>query len=258
MKAIILAGGLGSRLSEETNIKPKPMVEIGDKPIIWHIMKHLSFFNINHFIICCGYKGEVIKNYFYNYQLSQSDIRINIINNQIKFLNKKKDNWTIDLIDTGQKTNTGGRLKKIKKFLKNDENFLMTYGDGLTNLNINKLIHFHKKNKGKAIVTSVQPAGRYGNLKFLRSKIVTNFLEKPKGDNNWINGGYFILNKKHLDTIDNFSTAWEGKPLKKLVQQKKLMAFEHSGFWKSMDTLSDKVFLENLWNMKKAPWKVWK
>jgi len=258
MKAILLAGGLGSRISEETHIKPKPMIEIGNKPVIWHIIKNLSQFGFKHFIICCGYKGEYIKDYFLNYIYNQHDIRIDLSKKNALVLDRsKKENWKIDLINTGDNSGTGGRLKYLKKYLKKNEYFLMTYGDGLTNLNVKKLLEFHKKNLGKSIITAVQPSGRFGSLNIKKNNFVSNFQEKPKGDGNWVNGGYFILNCKNLELIENFYSAWEDKPLKILSKNNKLLAFKHNGFWKAMDTLSDKKFLEDLWNKNKAPWKNW-
>ena len=257
MKAVILAGGLGSRLSEVTDLKPKPMVEIGNMPIIWHIMKYLSCFGINHFIICCGYKHEYIKNYFLNFKYNQQDIRISTKNESIKFLSENKENWIIDLVNTGENTFTGGRLRRIKKFLKKKEKFLMTYGDGLSNIDIKKLISFSKKNNDKAIITAVQPIGRYGILNLTNNNVVKSFTEKPQGDNNWINGGYFILKKDHLDLIKGDNTSWEAEPLQQLTKKGKLAAYKHKGFWKAMDTLSDKRVLENFWFSKKAPWKIW-
>lgn len=257
MKAVILAGGLGSRLSEETYLKPKPMVEIGEMPIILHIMKYLSFFHIRHFIICCGYKHEYIKNYFIEYLYNRHDLRISTNPNSIKILNKQTESWKIDLVYTGADTQTGGRLKKIKKFLKPKEKFLMTYGDGLSNIDIKKLISFANKNKKKAIVTAVKPKGRFGVIDLDKNNNVKNFKEKPQGDNNWINGGYFILNPEHLDYIKDDKTAWEVEPLQKLTQKNLLSAFKHNGFWKAMDTLSDKKFLEDLWYSNNSPWKIW-
>lgn len=257
MKAVILAGGIGSRLSEETYIKPKPMVDISNRPIIWHIMKYLSLFKIKHFIICCGYKGEIIKDYFLNYQNNQNDIRISFKDNTVEKLNNVIDNWTIDLIDTGQDSLTGGRLKLIDKYLGNDEHFLMTYGDGLADININELIKFSRSHSSKTVVTAVQPDGRYGSLKFNKKKLVSDFFEKPKGDDKWINGGYFIIKRSHLKYIKNLKTAWEDQPLKKITKQKELVAYQHKGFWKAMDTLSDKNYLENLVKNKKAPWIKW-
>jgi glucose-1-phosphate cytidylyltransferase len=259
MKAVILAGGLGSRISEETYLKPKPMIEIGNRPILWHIMKSLSFYGIKHFIVCCGYKSEYIKDYFINYIYNQHDIRINLSKRNTLILDKKKkENWIIDLINTGDDTATGGRLKLLKKYLKKNEYFLMTYGDGLSDINLKKLISFHKKNLGKTIVTAVQPAGRFGSLKIDHKNLVQNFLEKPKGDGNWVNGGFFIINEKNLNLIKNLNTPWEDTPLKTLAKKQNLIAFKHYGFWKAMDTISDKKILDQLWNSNQAPWKNWK
>ena len=258
MKAVILAGGLGSRISEETYLKPKPMIEIGNRPILWHIMKNLSFYGIKHFIICCGYKSEYIKDYFLNYIYNQHDIRINLSKKKTTILDSvTKENWIIDLINTGDNTATGGRLKYLKKYLNKNEYFLMTYGDGLADINIKKLISFHKKNLNKAIVTAVQPFGRFGSLQIDKNNFVKNFHEKPKGDGNWVNGGYFILNFKNLNLIENSLTIWENKPMKQLSENRNLLAYKHNGFWKAMDTLSDKKFLEDLWISHKAPWKNW-
>ncbi len=256
MKAVILAGGLGSRLSEETLTKPKPMVEIGNMPILLHIMKYLSSYNIKHFIICCGYKSEYIKDYFINYQYNQQDIRIDLKQKKISLINNLNDDWIIELINTGNKTQTGGRLRKIKKFLNEDEKFIMTYGDGLSDININKLLKFSKKNKDKAIITAVKPSGKYGILSINKNGNVSDFKEKPQGDSNWVNGGYFVLTKKHLQNIKS-DTPWEAEPLEILTKKNKLMAFKHFGFWKPMDTLSDRKFLEEVWKSNNCPWKIW-
>ena len=259
MKAIILAGGLGTRISEETYIKPKPMIEIGNKPIIWHIMKHLSFYGIKDFFICCGYKGEIIKDYFLNYIFNQHDIEIDLVKKSTRVLDKKRDeDWKIQLINTGDTSATGGRLKYLDKYLSKNERFLMTYGDGLSDVNINSLIKLSNQNKNKAIITAVQPKGRFGVLNINKYSLVEKFSEKPDGDGHWVNGGFFILNKSHLKLIKSRNDAWEDKPMKNLTKMKRLIAFKHKGFWKAMDTLSDKKFIENLWNKKKAPWKIWK
>lgn len=257
MKAIILAGGLGTRISEETQNKPKPMIEIGSKPIIWHIMKLYSYHGINDFIICCGYKGYLIKEYFANYYLHDCDLEIDVQKNNIKLLNKKNETWKITLVDTGENTMTGGRLKRIKKFLEEDEDFCFTYGDGLSDVNIKSLIQFHKKKKTLATLTSVLPPGRYGNIKIIKDKVVS-FKEKPKGDGARINGGFFVLSPRVFNLIKDDRTVWEEGPLEKLAKKNQLSSFRHNGFWQPMDTLRDKNYLDELWKNKKAPWKIWK
>ena len=256
MKALILAGGFGTRLSEETDLKPKPMVEIGGKPILWHIMKIYSSYGINEFIICCGYKGEHIKRYFADYYLNNSDIEFDLYENKFKTLKIIKEKWKVSTIDTGQNTMTGGRLSRIKNFLNDDETFLMTYGDGLGSVDIKKLINFHKSKKKLATMTIVKPPGRFGMVK-LEDNLVAKFVEKPSGDGSWINGGFFVLEKKVLDLVKKDSDIWEKKPLEFLAKKKQLASFKHKGFWKAMDTLKDKMTLDDLWNKKKAPWKVW-
>tara|TARA_S200000501_G_C20703854_1_gene690826 strand:+ start:59 stop:832 length:774 start_codon:yes stop_codon:yes gene_type:complete len=256
MKLIILAGGLGTRLSEETVSKPKPMVEIGGKPIIWHLMKLYSSYNINEFIICCGYKGYLIKEYFSNYFLHNSNIEINLKKNSLSYLNENVEPWKITLVDTGEETMTGGRLLRVEEFLKDDETFCFTYGDGLSNLNINSLISFHNKHKKMATLTAVHAPGRFGSLS-LENNQVKSFKEKPKGDGSRINGGFFVLSKKVLNFIEDDSTIWEREPLEKLAKEEELMAFNHDGFWHPMDTLRDKNFLNELWESNKAPWKIW-
>lgn len=259
MKAVILAGGYGTRLSEETDIKPKPLVDIGGKPIIWHIMKFLNSYNIKHFVICCGYKGYMIKEYFANYNLHNSDIEINNKNSKIKILKKNTENWKITLIDTGNETMTGGRLLRIKNLFKKNENFLFTYGDGLTNVNINKLISYHKSKKKIATVTAVLPPGRFGSIKLNRkNNDVIKFSEKPVGDGSYINGGYFVLNQKVFKYLKNDKTVWEEEPLRKLASQNKLSAYKHNGFWKAMDTLREKRELNELWEKNEASWRIWK
>ena len=254
MQLVILAGGLGTRISEESILRPKPLIEIGGRPIIWHIMKHYSHYGINDFIICCGYKGYMIKEFFSNYLLHISDVTINLDKNQIKFHNSKKDSWTITLVDTGAETQTGGRLKRVEKYLKPE--FCMTYGDGLSNVNIKKLINFHKKNKKLATMTTVQPPGRFGIVKTKGDKIL-NFLEKPVGNGAWINGGFFVLNRKILKLIKDDMTIWEKKPLEILAKKRELISFKHKDFWHPMDTLRDKQYLEDLWQEKNCPWKLW-
>ncbi len=255
MKAVILAGGLGTRLSEETIIKPKPMVEIGGRPILWHIMKIYSAYGIDDFIICLGYKGYIIKEYFANYFLHNSDVTFDLKNNQMEVHANKAEAWTVTLVDTGDESMTGGRLRRVKKFL-DDETFFFTYGDGVADVNIKDQLEFHKKHGKKATMTVVQPPGRFGAV-LLDQTRVANFSEKPKGDNTWINGGFFILEPSVIDLIKNDDSIWERHPLEKLVEEDQLQAYCHDGFWRPMDTLRDKTFLENLWAENKAPWKVW-
>ncbi len=256
MKVAILAGGFGTRLSEVTDIKPKPMVEVGGKPIIWHIMKHYSHYGHNEFIILLGYKGYYIKEYFANYFLHQSDVTIDIQNNKMEIHNSTSEPWKVTLVDTGLETMTGGRVKRAEKFLK-DETFLLTYGDGVSDINIKELIDFHRRNKKIMTLTSVQPEGRFGALE-LSGDLVEKFSEKPKGDGSWINGGFFVCEPEIFNYISNGDlTVLEKDPLEKLATNNQLVAFKHSGFWKPMDTLRDKVHLDQLWNDKKAPWKVW-
>ena len=255
MKAVILAGGLGTRLSEATQLKPKPMVEIGSKLILWHILKIYSHYGINDFIICCGYKGYVIKEYFANYFLHTSDVTFNMLNNEMEVHTKKTEPWKITLVDTGEKTMTGGRLARVRDYL-NDETFCFTYGDGLADINIHKLIEYHHENSRKATLTAVQPPGRFGSLEFERGRVLA-FEEKPKGDGNWINGGFFILDSSVIDLITDDSCVWEQYPLKKLADSGELSAYHHRGFWQPMDTLRDQNFLEKLWQSGQAPWKTW-
>jgi glucose-1-phosphate cytidylyltransferase len=256
MKAVILAGGLGTRISEETHLKPKPMIEIGGKPILWHIMKIYSHYGINDFIICCGYKGYVIKEYFANYFLHMSDVTFDIANNRMEVHQQKAEPWKVTLIDTGDETQTGGRLKRVVSYLQEDEAFCFTYGDGVSNVNIAELISFHKAQKVKATLTATLPPGRFGALDFEGQKIRT-FKEKPKGDGAMINGGFFVLSPEVIQLIKNDTTVWELDPLETLASQGQLAAFQHSGFWQPMDTLRDKVHLEELWASGQAPWKVW-
>jgi len=256
MQAVILAGGLGSRLSEETSIKPKPMVEIGGKPILWHILKIYSNFGINEFIICCGYKGYFIKEYFSNYFLHNSDVTIDIQKNDLEIHTKNSEPWKITLIDTGEETMTGGRLKRVENYIKDDV-FCFTYGDGLADINISKIIDFHKSKNKLATLLAVQPPGRFGSLEISNDGCVQSFQEKLLGDGGWINGGFFVLNKKVIDLIKNDLIVWEQEPLKILSEKNELNAFKHYGFWHPMDTLRDKRYLENLWLNRKAPWKIW-
>lgn len=255
MKAVILAGGLGTRLSEQTHLKPKPMVEIGGKPILWHIMKIYGLHGINEFIICCGYKGYFIKEYFSNYFLHMSDVTIDMAKNTMEIHRKKAEPWKITLVDTGEKTMTGGRLKRVRDYL-NDEDFCFTYGDGVSDINISELIKQHKKSNKLATVTVVQPPGRYGTVEIIDNE-VKGFIEKPKGDGGWINGGFFVLNPKVIDYIDGDSTPWESLPMEKLASSEELNAFFHKGFWRPMDTLRDKNQLEELIIQNKAPWIKW-
>jgi len=256
MKAVILAGGLGTRISEETHLKPKPMIEIGGKPILWHIMKIYSAHGVNDFVICCGYKSYLIKEYFSNYFLHMSDVTIDITTNNMQVHNENAEPWKITLIDTGENTMTGGRLKRVAPYIENEESFCFTYGDGLSNIDISALIEFHKNNNKLATVTAVLPPGRYGALE-LDGNNVTSFMEKPDGDGGFINGGYFVLSPKCIEFIDNDTTVWEEKPLKSLTLARELIAYEHDGFWQPLDTLREKILLEELWLSGKAPWKCW-
>ncbi len=255
MKAVILAGGLGTRISEETYIKPKPMVEIGGMPILWHIMKIYSAHNINEFIICCGYKSFMIKQYFANYFLYNSDVTIDLQDNTIATNNNYSEPWRITLVDTGESTGTGGRLKKVRSYL-GDEPFCFTYGDGVSDINISETIKFHQEHKKLATVTAVQPPGRYGYLDIEGNK-VSKFIEKPVGDGGWINGGFFVLNPKVIDYISDDETNWEREPLQNLAHDNELSVYKFKGFWQSMDTLREKTLLNSLWDSGKAPWKVW-
>jgi len=257
MKAVILAGGLGTRLSEETVSKPKPMVEIGGKPILWHIMKTYSHYGINDFIICCGYKGYLIKEYFANYFLHQSDVTFCMKSNQMQVHQNNAEPWTVTLVDTGENTLTGGRLKRVKDYLDNNEIFCFTYGDGVGDVNISDLIAFHKQHGKQATLTATRPPGRYGALKFGPNDSVDHFQEKPDGDGSWINGGFFVLHPDVIDRIEGDKTAWEGEPLVSLAKDGQLSAFKHEGFWQPMDTLREKMMLNDLWNSGKAPWSVW-
>jgi glucose-1-phosphate cytidylyltransferase len=256
MKAVILAGGLGTRISEETHLKPKPMIEIGGMPILWHIMKHYSYYGVNEFIICCGYKGYLIKEYFANYFLHTSDITLDIKTNKIVVHQLSAEPWMISLINTGETTMTGGRLKRIFEYVKNEDCFCMTYGDGLSDINIKNLIDFHKNNELFATLSAVAPPARFGVLELSEDKVKT-FKEKPDGDQVLINGGFFVLSPRVFDFIADDLTIWEREPLEKLSTLNQLAAFEHKGFWQPMDTLRDKNLLEHLWASGNAPWKVW-
>ena len=253
MKAVILAGGLGTRISEETQLKPKPMVEIGGKPILWHIMKTYSHYGVNEFVICCGYKGYMIKEYFQNYFLHMSDVTLDVKNNEMEVHRKSVEPWKITLVDTGIDTMTGGRLKRIKEYV-NNETFCFTYGDGVSNINIKNLIGFHNKEKTFATVSAVQQSGKYGVLGITDQK-VTKFNEKPAGD--WINAGFFVLEPNIFDYLKDDSTIWEKEPLQKLASDNQLSVFKHTEFWQPMDTMREKKYLEELWNSGKAPWKIW-
>lgn len=255
MKVVILAGGLGTRLSEETELKPKPMVEIGGKPILWHIMKIYSHYGFNDFIICLGYKGYIIKEYFANYFLHQTDVTIDIKNNKIKVHKTKAEPWRITLVDTGLNTMTGGRIKRIQDHIKGT--FMLTYGDGVSDINIKELLNYHKKTKKSVTITSVQPSGRFGAIDIDDKGNVKSFLEKPKGDGSWINGGFFVLEPEIFNYIKDDTTIWERDPLEKLTKDNKVAAYKYLGFWKCMDTLRDKIELETLWSSGKAPWKLW-
>jgi glucose-1-phosphate cytidylyltransferase len=257
MKAVILAGGFGTRLSEETISKPKPMVEIGGKPILWHIMKTYSHYGINDFIICCGYKGYVIKEYFANYFKHQSDITFNMKENKMIVHEKRAEPWTVTLVDTGENSMTGGRLKRVLQYIKDEESFCFTYGDGVADINIQELLLFHKSHGKEATLTATYPPGRFGALNIVNNE-VRKFEEKPKGDGALINGGYFVLSPKVIDRIKDDLTIWEQEPLKGLARDNQLMAYKHTGFWQPMDTLRDKIHLEQLWKSKTAPWKLWK
>ncbi|SEH05615.1 glucose-1-phosphate cytidylyltransferase [Candidatus Venteria ishoeyi] len=257
MQAVILAGGLGTRLSEETSLKPKPMVEIGGRPILWHIMKIYSSYGINDFIICLGYKGYIIKEYFANYLLHQSDISIDLSKNNISIHQHNAEPWKITLVDTGDKTQTGGRLKRVQKFITGDT-FCFTYGDGLADVNVGSLIEFHQQHNKLATILAVQPPGRFGALAIEEDKAVSAFEEKPHGEAGWINGGFFVLSPKVIDYIDGDETVWEQAPLTNLSREQQLSAYINTGFWQPMDTLRDKNHLESLWQAGNAPWKVWK
>lgn len=256
MKAVILAGGLGTRISEETNVKPKPMVEVGGKPLLWHIMKIYSSYDVNEFIICCGYKGYIIKEYFANYFLHMSDVTFDMHKNKMSVHNIHAEPWRVTLVDTGEETSTGGRLKKVADYLSDGEPFCFTYGDGLADINVRAEINFHKKHGKLATICSVIPPGRYGAISS-KGEVVSGFTEKPAGDGGRINGGFFILSPKVLNYIDNEQTSWEGEPLTRLAQENELMAYTHDGFWQPMDTIREKSLLEELWSTGRAPWKVW-
>ncbi|MCR4407019.1 MAG: glucose-1-phosphate cytidylyltransferase [Anaerolineae bacterium] len=257
MKVVILAGGYGTRLSEETGVRPKPMVEIGEKPILWHIMKIYSAYGLNDFIICCGYKGYMIKQYFANYFLYMSDVTFDLRNNSVKIHQNDAEPWRVTLVDTGDKTMTGGRLKRVKDYI-GDETFCMTYGDGVSDVNITRLIEFHREQGVLATLTAVQPPGRFGTFNLAQGQTkISSFREKPRGDGAWISGGYFVLEPGVMDYIEGDATVWEQEPLKRLAQDGMLSAYKHYGFWHPMDTLRDKNVLEEMWAAGNPPWKVW-
>lgn len=256
MKAVLLAGGLGTRISEETHLRPKPMIEIGGKPILWHIMKIYSAHGVNEFVICCGYKGYIIKEYFANYFLHMSDVTFDMRSNRMEVHQQKAEPWRVTLVDTGEETMTGGRLKRVAEYLRDEESFCFTYGDGVSDVDISAEIAFHKQHGKLATVVAVRPPGRYGALQMDGAR-VTGFSEKPRGDGGLINGGFFVLSPKCIDLIQGDQSSWEGEPLTRLSVEGQLMAFEHAGFWQPMDTLREKNLLEELWASGKAPWKVW-
>jgi glucose-1-phosphate cytidylyltransferase len=256
MKAVILAGGFGSRLSEETNLKPKPMIEIGGKPILWHIMKIYSAHGVDEFIICCGYKGYVIKEYFANYFLHMSDVTFDMAHNRMEVHQKNAEPWRVTLVDTGEQSMTGGRLKRVAAYLQDEDAFCFTYGDGVADVDVKALIAFHRAHGRLATVTAVQPPGRYGALQ-MQGQQVAGFAEKPRGDGGLINGGFFVLSPRCLERIAGDATSWEAEPLTRLAADGELMAFTHQGFWQPMDTLREKNLLEDLWTRGQAPWKTW-
>jgi glucose-1-phosphate cytidylyltransferase len=256
MKAVILAGGLGTRISEESISRPKPMIEIGGKPILWHIMKIYSYYGISDFVVCCGYKGYVIKEYFANYFLHSSDVTFDIQKNSIEVHQRFAEPWKVTLVDTGENTMTGGRLKRVCEYIKDEEVFFFTYGDGVADINLNHLLNFHRTQNVKATLTAVYPPGRFGALDISDTK-VTTFKEKPKGDGGMINGGFFVLSPSVLSLIEDDTTIWEQGPLEMLAIDSQMAAYKHTGFWQPMDTLRDKNYLEELWSSGKAPWKIW-
>jgi len=255
MKVVILAGGLGTRLSEETDVRPKPMVEIGGKPVLWHIMKMYSYHGFNEFIILLGYKGYYIKEYFANYYLHQSDVTFDMSSGEMEVHSNLSEPWKVTLLDTGLNAMTGGRVKKAREYI-GDDTFMLTYGDGVSDVNIRELLAFHKKNETKATITAIEPAGRFGALD-INSSLVKEFVEKPAGDGNWINGGFMVCESEVLDLIESDDTVFEQEPLQNLAKSGELSAFKHDGYWQCMDTLRDKIALNKLWDAKAAPWKVW-
>lgn len=256
MKLVILAGGLGTRISEETHLKPKPMIEVGGKPILWHIMKLYAAHNVNEFIVCCGYKGYVIKEYFSNYFIHMSDVTFDMSNNEVTIHRRKAEPWKVTLVDTGEDTMTGGRLRRVREYVQDEEAFCFTYGDGVSDIDITAELAAHRAHGRLATIAAVRPPGRYGALEVEGDKVL-GFAEKPRGDGGLINGGFFVLSPKCIDLIEGDSTSWEGAPLMHLAEMGQLSAFEHDGFWQPMDTLRDKTLLEQLWAEGRAPWKVW-
>jgi len=254
MKAVILAGGFGTRISEESHLKPKPMIEIGGKPILWHIMKCYGAYGINEFVICCGYKGYVIKEYFANYFLHMSDVTFDMTNNEMEVHHRKAEPWKVTLVDTGENTQTGGRIKRVKEHI--EGTFCLTYGDGVSDLNLQQLLAFHREQKTLATVTAIQPAGRFGSIEIAGAR-VKSFLEKPRGDNRWISGGFFVCEPQVFDRIGGDATIWEREPLESLAKDQQLSVYKHEGFWGAMDTMRDRLYLEQLWEEGKAPWKSW-
>jgi glucose-1-phosphate cytidylyltransferase len=258
MKTIILAGGLGTRISEESVLRPKPMLEIGGKPILWHIMKMYSHYGLNDFIICCGYKGYIIKEYFANYFLHMSDVTFDMVSNTMEVHQRNAEPWKVTLVDTGESTMTGGRLRRVAQYVESEECFCMTYGDGVSDVDIAELIRFHKQQGVKATLTAVYPPGRFGALEIFPDQRIASFKEKPQGDGGMINGGFFVLTSAALDLVENDQTVWEREPLEALAAQGQLAAFPHHGFWQPMDTLRDKIHLEELWQSGNPPWMVWR
>jgi len=258
MKVVILAGGKGTRISEESQFKPKPMIEIGDMPILWHIMKIYSYYNYNDFIICCGYKGYMIKEYFANYFLRTSDITFDFKNDgNMQIHNNVSEPWTVTLVDTGAETMTGGRIKRIQKYIPEEESFLMTYGDGVSNINIRNLVKFHQEKNRTATMTVVQPGGRYGAVEILQDGMVNRFVEKPQGDGGWINGGFFVLNYGIFHYLKDDTEVFEKQPLETLAKNDGLIAYKHRGYWQSMDSMREREILQNAWIEGEAPWKIW-
>ena len=256
MKVVILAGGLGTRISEESHLRPKPMIEIGGAPILWHIMKTYSHYGVNEFIICLGYKGHIIKEFFANYCMYRSNLMIDLQRNSLEILDTAVEPWKVTLIDTGLNTMTGGRIKRIQKYI-GDETFMLTYGDGVSDVNIGELLRFHKNHKKLCTVTTIQPTGRFGAITIEKENSVKSFIEKPKGDGAWINGGYFVCEPGVFDFIEGDHITWEREPMERIAQQHQMMAFKHAGFWKPMDTLKDKEDLNKMWESGEAVWKVW-
>ena len=256
MKAVILAGGLGTRISEETHLRPKPMIEIGGMPILWHIMKIYSHYGVNDFVVCCGFKGYVIKEYFANYFLHMSDVTFDMSSNEMHVLQQNAEPWRVTLIDTGDDTMTGGRMLRVAPYVKDEEFFCLTYGDGVSDVNISQLLAFHKDQNAKATLVAARPPGRFGALRMQGEK-VSAFTEKPSGDGGYINGGFFVLSPSVLDLLGGDDCVWEREPLEELAKCGQLAAYKHHGFWQAMDTLRDKTYLEELWQSGRAPWKVW-